>query len=141
MALSASRRSSKATVTRLIDMTLMPSDSRWLGCRVSSISAHGGTAFLDEISELPGWDHPFGVPNDPKHDTPRANYRAAGLADMAQAMVEDRDHRCSFEMCLHVVEVMTSIVKSGEEGRWIEMTTTCERPALLGPDEARALLA
>ena len=94
-----------------------------------------------EISEVPNWDHPFGVLNDEKHDPPQANYRCAGLADMAQAIREGRDHRCSYEMCLHVVEVMTSIVAAGEQGRWIEMTTTCERPQPLGIDEAKELLA
>ena len=53
-----------------------------------------------EISEVPNWDHPFGVLNDEKHDPPQANYRCAGLADMAQAIREGRDHRCSYEMCL-----------------------------------------
>ena len=94
-----------------------------------------------DIKEVAGWDHPFGIVNDERHDPPMANYRAAGLADMAQAMVEGRDHRCSYEMSLHVVDVMTSIIKAGEEGRWIDIATTCERPAFLGPDEARALLA
>ena len=82
-----------------------------------------------EISEVPNWDHPFGVLNDEKHDPPQANYRCAGLADMAQAIREGRDHRCSYEMCLHVVEVMTSIVAAGEQGRWIDLTTTCSRPS------------
>lgn len=35
---------------------------------------------------------------------------------------------------------MTSILKSGEEGRFIEMTTTCTQPAALGIEEAQALL-
>ncbi len=43
-----------------------------------------------------------------------ANYRGAGLADMAQAILKKRDARCSLERMLHVVEVMTAILKSGE---------------------------
>lgn len=84
----------------------------------------------------PGWEHPFSVPNDGE----QANYRCAGLADMAIAISEDRPHRCSLDFALHVVEVMTSILKSGEDGAFMGMTTTCSRPAALSPEQAQALL-
>lgn len=84
-----------------------------------------------------GWEHPLSVAND----GPNANYRAAGLADMAQAILKDRPHRCSLEFSLHVVDVMTAILTSGEEGLFVEMTTTCERPAALSATAAQALLA
>ncbi len=45
-----------------------------------------------------------------------ANYRTAGLADMALAILEGRPHRCSLEVALHAVDVMTSILKAGESG-------------------------
>ncbi len=87
------------------------------------------------------WDHPFGVINQNHNGRELANYRTAGLADMAQAHMEGRDHRCSLERTLHGVDVMTSILKSGETGQFITLTTTCTRPAALGIAEARALLA
>ncbi|HMQ41913.1 MAG TPA: Gfo/Idh/MocA family oxidoreductase [Paracoccus sp. (in: a-proteobacteria)] len=83
------------------------------------------------------WDHPFLTDND----NGRANYRCAGLADMAQAITEGRPHRCNNDFALHVVDVMTSILRSGETGQFVAITTRCDRPAALGPDEARALLA
>jgi predicted dehydrogenase len=87
------------------------------------------------------WDHPFGVNNQHREGRPSvANYRTAGLADMAQALVEGRPHRCSLDLALHAVDVMTSILKAGETGQWVTLTTTCERPAALGPSEARALM-
>ena len=90
----------------------------------------------------PGWDHPMSVANsEDGRGTPQANYRCAGLADMAQSIIAGKPHRCSLEFSLHVVEVMTSILKSGETGQFIEMTTSCDRPAALGVDEANALLA
>lgn len=93
------------------------------------------------VEALAPWDHPFGRPNQdhPKHG-PLANYRTAGLADMAVAHMEGREHRCSLERTLHGVEVMTACIKSGETGQFIAMTTTCTRPAALGIEEARALL-
>lgn len=87
------------------------------------------------------WDHPFGVANQNLDTpTPRANYRNAGLADMMDAFETGRHARCDIDTALHAVDVMTSILKSGETGQVITLSTTCERPAALGPDEARALL-
>jgi predicted dehydrogenase len=93
-----------------------------------------------EIEEVKVWDHPFGVPNQEHPQGAVANYRCAGLADMAIAISEGRPHRCSMDLALHAVDVMVSVLKSGETGQFIDMTTTCERPAALGPDEAKALL-
>ena len=95
----------------------------------------------DAMKTPPKWDHPLAVPNQ-KHATGMmANYRTAGLADMAQAIMEGRPHRCSMEAALHAIEVMTGVLKSGETGRFVAMQTTCERPAALGIREAKALLA
>ncbi len=93
-----------------------------------------------DIKPLDGWEHPFGIFNQESPQGPRANYRTAGLADMAMAIIEGRDARCSLDRTLHGVDVMTSILKSGEEGRFIELTTTCTQPAALGIEEAQALL-
>lgn len=93
-----------------------------------------------DIEEVTVWDHPFGVPNQEHPHGAVANYRCAGLADMAVAIGEGRPHRCSMDLALHAVDVMVSILESGETGQFIDMTTTCERPAALGPDEAKALL-
>ena len=57
--------------------------------------------------------------------------RGVGLADMLSATKHGRPHRASGEMALHVLEMMTAIVRSSDEGRRIEMTSTCGRPAPL----------
>ena len=93
-----------------------------------------------DIQPLEGWDHPFGVDNQEHAAGPRANYRTAGLADMAVAILEGRDARCSLERALHGVDVMTAILKSGETGSFVTLSTTCTQPAALGVEEARALL-
>ena len=89
-----------------------------------------------KIAALPERDHPFGIPNQ---DT-RANYRTAGLADMVAGMAAGKPHRCSLELAIHAVDVMTSVLKSGETGQFVTLTTTCDRPEALSPDQARALL-
>lgn len=57
--------------------------------------------------------------------------RGIGLADMLSATKHERPHRASGDLALHVLEMMTSIVRSSGEGRRIDLTTTCERPAPL----------
>jgi predicted dehydrogenase len=87
------------------------------------------------------WDHPFGKINQGA-DTPmpRANYRTAGLADMIQAIEKKRPARAGLDVALHAVDVMTSLLKAGETGKVITLTTTCERPRALKPKDALALL-
>lgn len=91
--------------------------------------------------DVPSKDHPFAIPNTrDMRGIGRANYRGAGLADMAQAVVQDRPHRCSFELAAHVVEVMTAILQAADQRAWVETRTACVRPAILTPDQAAGLL-
>lgn len=105
----------------------------------------GGNVLLaeqnNEAVEVASLDHPFGVPNlQDGQGNARANYRCAGLAEMATAIKEDRPHRCSLELATHVVEVMTATLRSAEERTWIDMITTCDRPERLSPEQASSLL-
>jgi predicted dehydrogenase len=94
-----------------------------------------------ELTDIAPWDHPFGIINQTGHrGEDLANYRTAGMADMVIAIQQGRDARCSLERTLHGVDVMTGILKSGETGQFVTLTTTCTRPEALGPEAARALL-
>ena len=87
------------------------------------------------------WDHPFGKNNQTGGDgVPRANYRTAGLADMMQSIEKGRPARCGLDVALHAIDVMTSLLRAGETGKVITLTTTCDRPAPLKPKDALALL-
>ena len=114
--------------------TLCVPDPNFFGGAVSM------TTGADPVRRLPAWKHPLGSPNQQHGGAMLANYRGAGLADMALAIMEGRPHRCSQELALHVVDVMTSILKSGATGRAIRLSTTCERPDALGVAEAGTLL-
>jgi predicted dehydrogenase len=92
------------------------------------------------VRPLPDWNHCLGIANEAHGSRMQANYRAAGLADMADAIARKRDIRCSLERALHTVDVMTSILKSGETGRFITLASTCTRPRPLSPEEAAALM-
>jgi predicted dehydrogenase len=89
----------------------------------------------------PAWKHPLGIPNQDHPQGAMANYRTIGLADMALAIAEGRPHRCSMEMALHAIEVMTGLIEAGQTGRVLTLKTTCERPAALGIAEAKSMLA
>ncbi|MEM7257768.1 MAG: Gfo/Idh/MocA family oxidoreductase [Pseudomonadota bacterium] len=69
-----------------------------------------------------------------------ANYRGIGLADMVAGIANNRPHRCNGQLALHVMEVLTGILTAAEERREVELTTTCERPAVLSDNEARSLV-
>jgi predicted dehydrogenase len=99
------------------------------------------TAKGGEAKTLAAWDHPLGVANQKDgagHAV--ANYRAIGLADLADAIMKKRDARCSIDRTLHTVDIMTSILQSGETGKFVTLKTTCTRPKALPPSEARALM-
>ncbi len=107
---------------------------------VSDPNFFGGDVRLTEksafVAAAPNWEHPLGVENADGH----ANYSAAGLADMAQAILTNRPHRCSLEFALHVVDVLTSILASGDKKQFVDVATTCNRPAALDIDAAHGLL-
>lgn len=101
----------------------------------------GGELTVTERAGEPvakSWEHPFNVLN---FEETMANYRGAGLADMALAISQGHPHRCNDEFATHVIEVMTAILKAGETGTVMTMKTTCGRPDILDPDAARALMA
>jgi predicted dehydrogenase len=117
------------------DGSLYIPDPNFFGGAVQKVDPSG------EVVVLPDGDHPFGVEQEVHGGQPQANYRASGLADMAAAIQENRPHRCAFDLALHAVDVMGSILKSGETGTFITPSTRCARPAPLSTDEAKALLA
>ena len=93
---------------------------------------------------MKAWDHAFGKNNwGPKNSQTElhfANYRCAGLADMADAIMKKRVARCDISLVAHVVEVMTAVMEAGQKYKVIKLKSTCKRPAPLGPKEAAALL-
>jgi len=100
------------------------------------------TAGLDGTrTPVTPWAHPFGQPNqDLDKPIPRSNYRCAGLADMMLSHETGETPRCGLDVALHVVEVMTGLLKAGETGQVLTLQTSCERPRALGIEGAQALL-
>jgi len=55
-----------------------------------------------------------------------------GLAEMADAIRGEREHRANSRMAYHVLDIMHSILDSSGDDRHIEITSAMTRPAALG---------
>jgi predicted dehydrogenase len=59
------------------------------------------------------------------------NYRSLGVADMAEAILDNRPHRANGALALHVLEVMEAFATASRDGRTIAITTAPARPTPL----------
>jgi predicted dehydrogenase len=102
--------------------------------------------YAEDLKAQPGWDVnetdslAFGGINYPFANPATANYRSLGLAEMANAIVSGRPHRCSGELSLHVLNVMLGILDSATSEKPVDIEHRCRTPAAFVPDEAAKLL-
>jgi predicted dehydrogenase len=54
--------------------------------------------------------------------------RGTGVADLAATLAEDRPHRASAEVAVHVLDVMETLLAAAHEGTGRAVGTTCVRP-------------
>ena len=57
-----------------------------------------------------------------------ANYRGAGLSEMAYSIEKKRKHLCNGEISLHVLDIITSIMKASKSGVNQSINTDCIKP-------------
>lgn len=55
--------------------------------------------------------------------------RGLGIAELADAIEHGREPRCSATFAMHVLEILCAMERSCAEKRFIELETTCSRPA------------
>jgi predicted dehydrogenase len=70
------------------------------------------------------------------HDMPLThiyteNSRGLGVADLADALANDRPHRANGDLAHHVLDIMQAFHEASATGAAIDLTSTCERPAAL----------
>jgi len=82
----------------------------------------------------------FGAINYPFDHPTIANYRSIGLAEMANAIVEGRPHRCNGDFALHVLATMLGILDAASTGQPVHIVQSCEKPAALTDVDATRLL-
>ncbi len=84
----------------------------------------------------PEWDEvPITLPYS---DT---NYRSLGVADMAHAIVDNRPHRASGELALHVLEVMEAFATASRNESIVSIETTTGRPAPISESLRNGVIA
>lgn len=59
------------------------------------------------------------------------NTRSIGVADMAYGLRTGRPHRANGDLCYHVLDIMHAIHDASQEGKHINLTSTCLQPAPL----------
>lgn len=65
--------------------------------------------------------------------------RGVGLADLAEAIAEDRPHRASGRVALHVLEIMDAVLRSNEEKAVVTIESTAEKPDVMPLREAGSI--
>jgi predicted dehydrogenase len=116
--------------------TIITSFDTW-AANVPRIEIHGtkGSLSVPDPNGFGGGGRIFTPGNDwkdlPIHHGFNGNSRAIGLADMAQAIRSGRLHRASGELAYHVLDAMHAFLDASNQGRHIELTSTCQRPAAL----------
>src|SRR5246127_3269565 len=82
----------------------------------------------------------FGGINYPIGNPVIANYRALGLAEMANAIVEGRPHRCSARFALHALAVMIGIIEAAESGAPVQIEVPGVTLPAFTEEKAKTLL-
>jgi predicted dehydrogenase len=70
------------------------------------------------------------------HQCYDSDSRGIGVADMAVAIKNGRPHRAAGEMQAHVLDIITALHESSDQGTRIELGSTCVQPAPLPTDLA-----
>lgn len=110
-------------------------DPNWFGGTIEVARERG------EWEPTPTEDRTYGKINYPFAGPLHANYRGLGLADMARGILDQRPHRANGDVAQHALGVMAAILEAAREGRRVDVADTCERPPILGEEEAAGLLA
>ncbi len=75
------------------------------------------------------------------NETPtNANYRGVGLSEMAYSIENKRKHLCSGEISLHVLDIITSIMKAATSGKIQYISNFCAKPKKFSKLDIKKLL-
>ncbi|MGL5734520.1 MAG: Gfo/Idh/MocA family protein, partial [Beijerinckiaceae bacterium] len=89
----------------------------------------------DRTFGKPNWRSPNWAPSMPD----RANYRCLGIAELASAARDGMAQRASGALASHALEAMAAMLRAGETGETIRLTSRIERPAALTEADAAKL--
>ena len=69
-----------------------------------------------------------------------ANYRGVGLSEMAYAIENNLEHRCSGELSLHVLDIIDSTMRASQTGTPQEIKTSCKKPKPFSLEEIKKIM-
>ena len=69
-----------------------------------------------------------------------ANYRGAGLSEMAYSIENKNKHMCNGELSLHVLDIIQSIMKSAKSHKSVLLSTHCDTPKQFTQDKIKKIL-
>ena len=69
-----------------------------------------------------------------------ANYRGAGLAEMAYCIENKKIHKCNGELSLHVLDIIDSMMKASVTEITQKIKTKCKKPKRLTDQEIKKIL-
>ena len=69
-----------------------------------------------------------------------ANYRGAGLSQMAYSIEKNKLHLCNGDLSLHVLDIIRSIMNAAETGNTEVISTMCNKPDPLTQEQIKKLL-
>lgn len=96
----------------------------------------GEVAYLSRVE-------PSGTPASrilPNHSPIIGEKRGIGAAEMALAIRRGEPNRASRELAYHVLDIITQLMRSGENGVRVEVSSTCDRPAALTEADLKCLI-
>jgi hypothetical protein len=69
-----------------------------------------------------------------------ANYRGAGLSEMAHSIQNKKVNKCNGELSLHVLDIIQSTMKACKTGKTQSIKTTCKKPQPFSLKEIRKII-
>ena len=69
-----------------------------------------------------------------------ANYRGAGLAEMAYSIENKKINKCNGELSLHVLDIIQSTMKACKTNKPQVIKTTCKKPSLFQTKDIKKIL-
>jgi len=69
-----------------------------------------------------------------------ANYRGAGLSQMAFSIENHKKHLCNANLSLHVLDIIRSIMRAAESGKKEMISTSCDKPDVFTQEQIKNLL-
>ena len=69
-----------------------------------------------------------------------ANYRGAGLSEMAYSIENNSKHMCNGELSLHVLDIIQSMMRSSKSQKTEILSTKCEIPSRFTQEKIKKIL-